>query len=583
MFDWRSQFSAQRREYLQRTADRLVAMESILATIAQYPKENAHVRELNQHFHQLAGSSALYELDKLGELANNMEKQLLDILRTGEGITKPQWKAAKDAVESMKFIISQHPDRKSPTPATTAGVAGSAGNHRAVAHSYETQIGSGQSWAASSLTLPTPNSTFEKPKEVLIVDGDQMSLLNLTRALEQAGMTVRGYRTSESAKKAIHERLPDALVLSIPLIDGPGYDIAQELRRLPDGNHPPILIISRQIGFLDKVMAIRCGADAFFDENSEPSLLIKKLQSLFERDKPSNYTILSVEDDPAQAQFIRQILETVGYNIHSIQDPGKFEEALLAANPDLLLLDVMLGPVSGFELARFVRSDDRHAATPIIFLTTQNQLNAHVEGARVGGDEYLIKPVAPPLLISAVAGRLERYRVVKKLIGRDALTQFQTLASFMESAEKVLEKRYHGSGSMVMLLLDIDHMENLNETYGYTAGDKVIAAFSKLIKNTIRNAEILARVDGDEFAVVVDGIDDRELAEIATQCIRDFEKTNHVSGARTFNATVSAGAAALDLDMDLKTWLANARLALKSAKSSGRNCVMKAKPRNTRY
>src|SRR5262249_16288102 len=158
--------------------------------------------------------------------------------------------------------------------------------------------------------------------------------------------------------------------------------------------------------------------------------------------KPSNYTVLSVEDDPVQSDYIRQVLESAGYNVASIADPSLFEEALVAVNPDLLLLDVMLGPVSGFELARFVRCHDRYAATPIIFLTTQNQLNAHVEGARVGGDEYLIKPVAPPLLISAVAGRLERYRVVKKLIGRDALTQFLTLGSFMEALEKLLSKRY---------------------------------------------------------------------------------------------------------------------------------------------
>jgi diguanylate cyclase (GGDEF)-like protein len=582
MFDWKSQFATQRRDYLQRTADRLSAMDSILTSIAQYPQDTQPIRELNQHFHQLAGSSAIYELDRMGELAAEVEKVLLEVLRSGEGITKPHWKVAKDAVESMKFMVSQHPDAQGigAAPAKqSAGSSSSSAQNFSAQQNYEQQTTSGTGWAASSLT----SSGFEKPKDIVIVDGDQLNLLNLTRTIEQANMTVRGFRTSESAKRAINERLPDGLILSIPLIDGPGYDIAQELRRLPDGGNPPILIISRQIGFLDKVMAIRCGADAFFDENTDPAAMAKKLQSLCERDKPGNYTILSVEDDPSQAQFIRSILEQVGYNVHSIQDPRQFEEALLSVNPDLLLLDVMLGPVSGFELARFVRSDDRYAATPIIFLTTQNQLNAHVEGARVGGDEYLIKPVAPPLLVSAVAGRLERYRVVKKLIGRDALTQFYTLGAFMEAAAKMLDKRYQGSGSIVMLLLDIDHLENINETYGFACGDKVISSFAKLLKSTIRNAEIIARTDGDEFAIVVDGIDDRELAEVATQCIRDFEATTHSVGGRTFTATASAGAAALDAEMDLKTWVANARIALKSAKSSGRNRVMKAKARTTRY
>lgn len=583
MFDWKSQFATQRRDYLLRTAERLAAMEQVLAEIPQNPSELSPIRALNQHFHQLAGSSAIYEMDKLGELAADLERQLLEILRNGEPISKGQWKVTRDAVESMKFMLSQHPDSDG-LNLSGAGTASGGGNYHNDASNYEHQTSSGTGWAASSLTYSGSGAhTFDKPKDILIVDGDQMNLLNLTRALEQNHMVVRGFRTGESAKKAMQDRLPDALILSVPLIDGPGYDIAQELRRLPDGNQPPILIMSRQVGFIDKVMAIRCGGDAFFDDLTEPSALVRKLEHLFDRDKPGNSTVLSVEDDPDQALFVRQILESAGYNVVSISDPRLFEEALLATSPDLLLLDVMLGPVSGFELARFVRSDDRYAATPIIFLTTQNQLNAHVEGARVGGDEYLIKPVAPPLLIAAVAGRLERYRSVKKLIGRDALTQFLTLGSFMESAEKMLGRRFQGSGSVVMLLLDIDHLERINETHGYASGDRVISAFAKLLKSTIRNAEIIARTDGDEFAIIVDGIDDRELAEVATQCIRDFEAVIHTANGNTFNATVSAGASALDADMDLKTWIANARIALKSAKSSGRNRVMKAKARTGRH
>jgi diguanylate cyclase (GGDEF)-like protein len=378
----------------------------------------------------------------------------------------------------------------------------------------------------------------------------------------------------------LSERLPDALILSVPLIDGPGYDVAHHLRSLPDGTVPPILILSRQIGFLDKVMAIRCGADAFFDEVQEPVVLVQKLLSLFERDKAINYTIMSVEDDISQSDFIKAVLESVGYNVVVVNDPRQFEEALLSVQPDLLLLDVMLGPVSGFELARYVRSDDRFAATPIIFLTTQNQLNAHVESARVGGDEHLIKPVAPQLLIAAVAGRLERYRVVKRLIGRDGLTHFLTMGTFMETADKLVTRRFQGSGTLVLLLIDIDHMESINDKYGYAAGDRVIGALAKLLKSKLRNAETFARLAGDEFAIIMDNIDDRELAEVATQIVQEFEAIVHVANGQQFKATISAGAAALEYDNNVKSWLTNAKLALKSAKSGGRNRVMKAKSKS---
>jgi diguanylate cyclase (GGDEF)-like protein len=611
MYDWKSQFAVQRIDYLKRTSERLSAMDTLLNSIPQHPTVMEPMRELAQHFHQLAGSSAIYEMDKLGELASEGEKVCLAVLRNQEGVSKPEWKQMRDMVQSMQFMISQHPDWQigdttsggangGPTATQTFGGNTSTGfagptatsnfqtgwstittENQALGWAGSEQRSSG-GWMVGNVQY-AGGSGFEKAKDIIVVDGDQSNLLTVTRALEQSGMQVRGYRTTATAKKALHDRMPDALILSIPLIDGPGYDVAQELRGMPDGMVPPILIVSRQIGFLDKVMAIRCGADAFFDEMSDTSIIVKKMQSLFERDIPQNFTILSVEDDPDQVMMIRSILESVGYNVHSISDPRQFEEALLATSPDLILLDVMLGPMSGFELARYVRADDRYAATPIIFLTTQNQLNAHVESARVGGDEHLIKPVAPQLLIAAVSGRLERYRILRNLIGRDGLTGFHTLGSFMEEAEKLLTKRYQGSGSMVMLMIDVDDMETLNDRFGYTAGDRVLSTFAKQLRSKLRNAEVFGRLGADDFAVIVDGVDDRELAEVATQIIRDFEATVHDVNGSQFKATISAGAAALELDMNLKTWMNNAQIALKSAKSNGKNRVMKAKTRSARY
>jgi diguanylate cyclase (GGDEF)-like protein len=625
MFDWTAQFSQQRGDYVRRTNERLVVMDTLLSSIAQNPQNLGPLKDLSQHFHQLAGSSAIYEMEQLGENASQGEKVCLTVLRNG-AIQKPEWNTLKDMVDAMRFACSRPTQNTVPMqqaqsaaqPMATASaqqqqiaglpsarvVSQQAAQPQVVNHPAQTaeappantiqttgwsnnnQSNSGWDlqrstggWMGQASPFGTTTG-YEKPKDVVIVDGDQTSMMTITRACEEAGMHVRGYRTTDGAKKAIQERLPDGLILSIPLIDGPGYDVAHHMRSLPDGNLPPVLILSHQIGFLDKVMAIRCGADAFFDELSEPNVIIKKLKSLFERDKPGHYTIMSVEDDPSQSEFIKGILDSVGYKVQVVNDPRQFEEAFLSIQPDLLLLDVMLGPVSGFELARYVRSDDRFAATPIIFLTTQNQLNAHVESARVGGDEHLIKPVAPQLLISAVAGRLERYRVLKKLIGRDGLTQFYTLGTFMESLDKLISKRFQGNGTMVLLLINIDHMEQINDRFGYAAGDRVIGTLAKMLRARLRNAEIFARLGGDEFAVVMDGIDDRELAEVATQIVQEFESQTHTANGQLFKVTISAGAAALDLDNNVKSWLNNAKLALKSAKTGGRNRVMKAKSKH---
>src|SRR4051812_47943375 len=110
MYDWKSQFAVQRIDYLKRTTERLTAMDTLLNAIPQHPTVMEPMRELAQHFHQLAGSSAIYEMDKLGEIASKGEKVCLAVLRNQEGVSKPEWKQMRDMVQSMQFMISQHPD-----------------------------------------------------------------------------------------------------------------------------------------------------------------------------------------------------------------------------------------------------------------------------------------------------------------------------------------------------------------------------------------------------------------------------------------------------------------------------------------
>ena len=104
--------------------------------------------------------------------------------------------------------------------------------------------------------------------------------------------------------------------------------------------------------------------------------------------------ILSVEDDPDQAAFIRAFLESAGYQVRTCTDPKNFESFLSSFNPDLVLLDVMLPGMTGYELARYLRQDERYATLPVIFLTTQGNIEARIEAARSGGDDHLVKTCA---------------------------------------------------------------------------------------------------------------------------------------------------------------------------------------------
>src|SRR5262249_19047170 len=146
--------------------------------------------------------------------------------------------------------------------------------------------------------------------DVILALTDQTQLYTISRMLEEKGISVRPTRSAMATIEAVRQKLPDALIMTVPQPDGTGYDVCRELRSLPEGHKPAVLILSQGSRFQDKVMALRSGADAIFEHPLDLPKIVSKLMLLLERDKPQSMRILSVEDDPDQAVFVRSVLES---------------------------------------------------------------------------------------------------------------------------------------------------------------------------------------------------------------------------------------------------------------------------------
>ena len=114
-------------------------------------------------------------------------------------------------------------------------------------------------------------------------------------------------------------------------------------------------------------------------------------------------------------------------------------------------MDVLLPGVSGYDLVRSLRQDERFTTLPVIILTTRGEMESRIEAARAGGDEHLVKPVSPGLLLSTVVARVERGRFLRLLVERDGLTGLLTHTTLLERARSAVAKkrrepRRHGSG-----------------------------------------------------------------------------------------------------------------------------------------
>jgi diguanylate cyclase (GGDEF)-like protein len=544
MESWEDAYSHLRASFVHEAAARLEQLTQLLDTLAQNPADSTSFLELRRRFHAFAGAGTSYGFPDVTNLGLRGERECAALIRQGSAPGPEDLERWRGLVQDLREVFAAARDTKAEAPQAPAS--------------------------------PAPHG----PESILIVDDDEQVRRSLTHLLETEGMTARAVRTKAEAVRALDEALPHGVITDIRLPDGSGYDLVEHIRGLPlaAAESLPILILSPLSPFLDKVEAIHCGADGYFEKPVDWEALMRRLQHLLERNRPESARILSVEDDPHQSAFVGAVLKSAGYDVKVCDDPTKFEADLVAFKPDLVLMDIMLPGITGYDLVRYLRQDERHAALPVIFLTTDGQLQARIETAKVGGDDHLLKPVPPPLLLSAVAARLERSRFLKSLLDRDGLTRLLTHTAFLERARAALAlKQRHAEKQSAWVMIDLDHFKAVNDKYGHPVGDRVLGALAALLRRRLRAPDTIGRYGGEEFAVLIEDLPEADTTRLISRLLEEFAELEHqVAGGGSFHCTFSAGVAMLEQAMDLDSWKKAADDALYKAKTAGRRRVIAA-------
>lgn len=550
MKSWQDTFDNLKAKYIKRSTDRLTEVLELLDGIYKNPQDKELLRKLSRNFHWMAGSGTMYGFEQVSILGVEAERYCETMLASDRTIDVT-------TIEKLRTLVSEL--------STVFFTSGELESNRVT-----------QNLDATHASAPGTVGETVQTETALFIDEDGSTFKSLNQNFEEWGLTVKSVKTLNQAMQEILKQMPTVINLAVPVPDGNGYEFVEQVRSMPKGDEPAIIIASKQAGFIDKVRAMHCGADSYYEKPLDYKSVTRRIKYLLDRKKLSPAKILSVEDDPDQAAFIRAFLESAGYQVKTCTDPRQFEAAMSQFQPDLVLLDVMLSGMTGFELARYIRQDERYATLPIVFLTTQNQLDARIESARAGGDDHLIKPVAPALLLNCVASRLERSRYLRSLLYRDGLTALLNHTSFMEQMSQVFSNQKRKNTEAVIIILDLDNLKAINERHGFPGGDKVIQAMSLMLRKRLRQSDIIGRIQSDEFGIVAEGISEKEAVMLAGRLIDDFSQMQHSTLSFSgFYATCSAGVAKFDpSSMTLEKWVDAAYASLAEAKAQGRNCVV---------
>jgi diguanylate cyclase (GGDEF)-like protein len=232
-------------------------------------------------------------------------------------------------------------------------------------------------------------------------------------------------------------------------------------------------------------------------------------------------TILVVDDDPDIARFVEVNLRSAGYDVAVASDG---EQALARAGemrPDLVLLDVMMPRIDGFEVAQRLRRNPQTANTSIIMLTAKALSTDKVLGLTAGADDYIIKPFDPIELLARVKGTLRRAKEMRNL---SPLTGLPGNIRIQEEIERnVREDR-----PFAVLYSDLDNFKAYNDQKGFVRGDRLIQATARIIQDAVveyaGSDGFVGHVGGDDFVAVVPP----DFAEeVAKKIVERFEAMKH--------------------------------------------------------
>lgn len=271
--------------------------------------------------------------------------------------------------------------------------------------------------------------------------------------------------------------------------------------------------------------------------------------------------ILVVDDHPDNIQVLRARLEAKGYVVDEAYDGQDALEKIHASPPDLVLLDVMMPKIDGFEVARRMKADRTLPFIPVIMQTALDSTDSMVQGLDAGADDYIAKPINFRELDARVKSLLRIQALQAELAQRERdlsaandklLTVSRTDGLTGVDNRRYLEERLHEmwehsqrlNEPVSLVLCDIDHFKRVNDEYGHQAGDAVLQQFAALLVSAAREIDRVGRYGGEEFVVILPGTVLDAAVTFAERVREETERHVFAYGSLTLHETISCGVAA---------------------------------------
>jgi diguanylate cyclase (GGDEF)-like protein len=291
-------------------------------------------------------------------------------------------------------------------------------------------------------------------------------------------------------------------------------------------------------------------------------------------------TILIADDDKMIVTALAHILSP-DYTIYVARDGKDTIESARKLIPDIILLDILMPGMSGFDVINALKSSKETFDIPVIFITGLDSAKDEEKGFILGAADYINKPFTPAVVKLRVKNQVRivnQMRLIQRLSVTDVLTNMANRRQFNIWLDQEWRKALRNRTALCLLLLDVDKFKRFNDTYGHLQGDNILQSIASIIANEIkRPGDLVARWGGEEFAVVLPDTD-AEGAFTVAENIRLAVKDNEfaLEDGVVERATISIGISCFmpEQDKTIMKFIDDADKALYAAKDGGRDMVV---------
>lgn len=450
---------------------------------------------------------------------------------------------------------------------------------------------------------------------VLVVDDLEPNVKLLEAKLRAEYFDVLGaYSGLEAIERATQEQ-PDIILLDVMMPGMDGFEACRQLKSIPETMHIPVVMVTALDQQADRVAGLEAGADDFLTKPVEDLALFARVRSLtrlkmMTDELRARYTtgkglgivgsidldngidearVFIIDDNEEQVERLKQGLGAEGFAISQESDPEVALGRARSGDFDLIIVNMSIEAMDPLRLCSSIRSFEETRLTPVLAVVRQGDTRKLVRALDIGVNDYLTRPVDKNELTARVSTQLRRKRYVDQLRSSfqaslemavtDQLTGLYNRRYLASHLSAMFDRAFWTGRPLAVMILDIDHFKQVNDTHGHDVGDKVLQEFAERVSGAVRGIDLACRYGGEEFLIAMPDTD-MSFASVVAERLRQEVATSKFilnSGRDELSVTVSIGIASTENGPDedsAQKLIKRADEALYEAKTSGRNRVI---------